>query len=84
MKDKLEMGLSLEVVFMRYPEFFKKGDTIGFAAPSFGCATEPYRSAFDNALKTFRKMGYGICLDRTVIKATGSASALHRKPAEEN
>ena len=36
---------------MRYPEFLKENGTIGFVAPSFGAATEPYRSAFVNALK---------------------------------
>lgn len=43
---------------MRYPEFLKEAGTIGFVAPSFGCATEPYRSAFDNAISRFNKMGY--------------------------
>ncbi len=43
---------------MRYPEFLKKGGSIGFAAPSFGCNIEPYRSAFDNALKLFNDRGY--------------------------
>lgn len=43
---------------MRIPEILKEGGTIGFAAPSFGCNIEPYKSAFDNALKTFEKMGY--------------------------
>lgn len=26
---------------MRYPSFIEKGNTIGFVAPSFGCAGEP-------------------------------------------
>lgn len=43
---------------MRYPNFLKDNGTIGFVAPSCGCATEPYRSAFDNAQKKWRKMGY--------------------------
>ena len=43
---------------MRYPEFLKENGTIGFVAPSFGAATEPYRSAFDNALKKFHALGY--------------------------
>ena len=43
---------------MRYPEFLKPGGTIGFLAPSFGCATEPYKSAFNNALKFFEAEGY--------------------------
>lgn len=44
---------------MRYPEFLKENGTIGFVAPSFGCATEPYKSAFDRAVSRFREMGYG-------------------------
>ena len=43
---------------MRYPEFLKPGQTIGFVAPSFGCASEPYLSSFDNAISRFNKMGY--------------------------
>ena len=31
---------------MRFPKFIKKGDAIGFVAPSFGCDTEPYKTAF--------------------------------------
>ena len=45
---------------MRYPEFLKPGGMIGFVAPSFGCATEPYSSAFAAAQVKFRKMGYGL------------------------
>ena len=43
---------------MRYPGSLKKGGTIGFVAPSFGCTTEPYKTSFENAIKTFRDMGY--------------------------
>jgi muramoyltetrapeptide carboxypeptidase LdcA involved in peptidoglycan recycling len=43
---------------MRFPEFLNDNGTIGFVAPSFGCNTEPYRSAFDNALNKFHDMGY--------------------------
>lgn len=43
---------------MRYPKFLPKNGTIGFVAPSFGCATEPYYSAFMHALDNFHKMGY--------------------------
>lgn len=43
---------------MRYPDFLKENGTIGFVAPSFGCAIEPYKSSFDNALKKFRADGY--------------------------
>lgn len=43
---------------MRYPEFLKEKGTIGFVAPSFGCDTEPYKSAFQNALDKWKKAGY--------------------------
>lgn len=43
---------------MRYGPFLKEHGRIGFVAPSFGCATEPYRTAFDQTLKRFREMGY--------------------------
>lgn len=45
---------------MRYPEFLKKNGTIGFVAPSFGCNIEPYRSAFENAQKKWKQMGYSL------------------------
>lgn len=47
---------------MRYPEFIKDGGTIGFVAPSFGCATEPYLSGFKMALSKFERMGYKLDL----------------------
>lgn len=43
---------------MRYPAFLSPNGTIGFVAPSFGCATEPYKSAFLNAQKKWEKEGY--------------------------
>lgn len=36
---------------MRYPDFLGKEGSIGCIAPSFGCATEPYKSAFNHAIK---------------------------------
>lgn len=47
---------------MRYPEFIKKDDTIGFAAPAFGCAIEPYRTAFNNSLKKWQEKGFAVKL----------------------
>lgn len=47
---------------MKYPAFLEEKGTIGFSAPSFGCATEPYRSAFENAQKKWMDMGYKIDL----------------------
>jgi muramoyltetrapeptide carboxypeptidase LdcA involved in peptidoglycan recycling len=43
---------------MKYPQFLQENGTIGFVAPSFGCATEPYHTAFIHALDKFRDMGY--------------------------
>lgn len=43
---------------MRFPSFVHKGDTIGFVAPSFGCAGEPYYSAFQNSLKKWKELGF--------------------------
>ena len=43
---------------MRYPQFLKENGTIGFVAPSFGCADEPYYSAFNNALDKWHAAGY--------------------------
>lgn len=43
---------------MRFPSFIKSGDTIGFVAPSFGCAIEPYRSAFEHSLETWGNKGF--------------------------
>ncbi len=47
---------------MRYPKNLPPGGTIGFLAPSFGCAEEPYRTAFDSALEKWKKMGYRLLL----------------------
>ena len=43
---------------MRYPKFLPENGTIGFVAPSFGCATEPYKTAFVNAQKKWKEAGY--------------------------
>ena len=45
---------------MRYPQFIKEGDCIGFPAPSFGCNTEPYSSRFDSAMEYFKGLGFKI------------------------
>jgi len=45
---------------MRYPKFLQENGTIGFIAPSFGCATEPYSSCFDNAKNYFAEKGFNM------------------------
>lgn len=56
---------------MRYPQFLKDNGTIGFVAPSFGCATEPYFTAFKWAQEKFSKLGYKLDLGPNVYKAEG-------------
>ena len=50
---------------MRFPENLKKNGTIGFVAPSFGCTTEPYKSAFANAQKKWKEIP-AFCIDMRV------------------
>ena len=47
---------------MRFPKFIRLGDSIGFAAPSFGCAIEPYHSAFLHSIDKFHSLGYDTVL----------------------
>lgn len=56
---------------MRYPIDLPENGSIGFLAPSFGCATEPYFSCFMNALQTLKKLGYGTILGPNVTKMEG-------------
>ena len=56
---------------MRYPEFLKDNGTIGFIAPAFGCAIEPYRSRFENALNIFKNKGYQIYLGPNCYENSG-------------
>ena len=56
---------------MRYPMDLPENGTIGFLAPSFGCATEPYYSCFMNALKKLCQMGYHTVLGPNVTRAEG-------------
>ena len=56
---------------MRYPEFLPEGGTIGYLAPSFGCAAEPYRSAFENALRKLGAAGYGQALGPNCFACDG-------------
>ena len=56
---------------MRFPDFLKENGSIGFVAPSFGCNTEPYRTAFDHALETFWRLGYRTVLGPNVYEGSG-------------
>lgn len=56
---------------MRYPKFLEEKGTIGFVAPSFGCAIEPYHTAFKHALDKWRQMGYGADLGPNCFASEG-------------
>ena len=56
---------------MRFPESLPRGGTIGFVAPSFGCATEPYYSCFLNAQKKWKEKGYQLELGPNCYAAEG-------------
>lgn len=56
---------------MRYPEFLPEAGTIGFVAPSFGCAAEPYHTAFSNALARFGELGYQTWLGPNCFEEKG-------------
>ena len=43
---------------MRYPSFLQEQGTIGFVAPSFGCAEPPYKTAFLHAQDKLAESGY--------------------------
>ena len=56
---------------MRLPDFLKENGTIGFAAPSFGCNIEPYRSGFINAQKKFRDKGFSLDIGPNCYEGSG-------------
>lgn len=56
---------------MRYPKSLEKNGTIGFVAPAFGCNIEPYKSAFNNALKRLQNMGYNTKLGPNCYAGNG-------------
>ena len=69
---------------MKFPSFLNPGDMLGFVAPSFGCAIEPYRSAFQNSLKKWEKKGFSTKLGPNCYAAEGiGISNTPEKCAEE-
>lgn len=57
---------------MRIPGFLKDGGTIGFAAPSFGCNTEPYKSGFISAQEKFKSLGYKLEIGENCYEGCGT------------
>ena len=73
-------------ITMRYPEFLKENGKIGFIAPSFGIAIEPYITRFAAAKEKFEKMGYCPVTGPNVYKSdgTGKSSSAENCAAEIN
>lgn len=69
---------------MRYPKNLPDNGIIGFVAPSFGCAIEPYKSGFANAQKKFTERGYKLDLGPNCYAGEGvGISNIPEKCAEE-
>ena len=51
--------------------FLPDGGTIGFVAPSFGCATEPYKTAFNHGLSKLQEMGFTTALGPNCYRSDG-------------
>ena len=56
---------------MRYPDFLPPNGTIGFVAPAFGCAIEPYYTGFQQAREKWQSMGYQMDLGPNCLLAEG-------------
>jgi muramoyltetrapeptide carboxypeptidase LdcA involved in peptidoglycan recycling len=56
---------------MRYPEFLKQGGAIGFPAPSFGCATFPYKERLEHALEKLGDMGFSLKPGENAFASSG-------------
>ena len=47
---------------MKYPRKLSEIGTVGFAAPSFGCSIEPYKSRLDHAVLRLKEWGHPVML----------------------
>ena len=65
---------------MKFPKFLPDGGTIGFVAPSFGCATSPYQETFEHAQKRFIELGYRLDLGPNCYESSGVVRWLNIMP----
>lgn len=69
---------------MKFPKFLPDGGTIGFVAPSFGCATSPYVETFESAQKKFTDLGYRLDPGPNCYESSGvGISSTPQKCAQE-
>ena len=59
---------------MKYPNFLKKGNTIGLACPSFGCNADPYLSRYLSAKKKLSDLGYNLIEAPSVYRLENAES----------
>ena len=52
---------------MRYPRFLQENGTIAFVAPSFGCASEPYKAGFFVRRRSGDRKGMGLSWGPTAM-----------------
>lgn len=68
---------------MIYPEFIKKGDTIGVSAPSMGIIEKTKVNCLNNAIKKFEKLGYSILETSNVRTMVNGVSSDAKTRANE-
>lgn len=56
---------------MRYPNFLRQGSRIGLAAPSFGCAVDPYKACLHSAIEKLKLLGFEIEKGENAEKCDG-------------
>ncbi|MCD7824353.1 MAG: LD-carboxypeptidase [Clostridiaceae bacterium] len=56
---------------MRIPEFIDQTGCLGLVAPSYGCNIEPYKTAFQNAQKKWKEMGFSLDLGPNCYAGSG-------------
>ena len=68
---------------MQYPNFIKKGDSIGVTAPSAGIAEEFDKKTLDNAKKQLEKMGFSYLETKNVRTDIQGRSSTGKERAEQ-
>ena len=68
---------------MIYPNFIKKGDTIGVPAPSDGAYDEKSKIRFQNSKRNFENLGYKIIESKNLLNSNMGRSASYIERANE-
>ena len=68
---------------MIFPEFLRKGSTIGVPAPSSGAYDEPHVNRYINSKRQLEEAGYKVILSKNINKSEKCRSASAEERAEE-